>query len=443
VPSLYFAEAVPYAIVMTVSVILYKRLGIDNATIAFATSWLYLPWVVKPLWSPFVDLFGTKRRWITAMQLPLGAALALVAFALPLPGAFPLTLAVFWLMAFLSATHDIAADGFYLLALDEGSQAAFVGVRTTFYRIAMIAAQGGLVWFAGKIEAAGLLATAEADVRLAWSLAFGGLSALFLGLFLWHRFALPRPAADAPGKRRPAREVLREFGAVFVRFFAKPRIGAVIAFLLLYRFAEAQLVKLVSPFLLDPRAEGGLALSTSEVGLAYGTVGLGALMAGGILGGIAVSRRGLRFWLWPMVVAINVPNLLYLWLANAQPDRFLVVCASVGLEQFGYGFGFTAYVMFMILVSEGPHRTAHYALCTGFMALGMMLPGMWSGGLQERIGYPHFFLWVAAATIPCFLVTLLVRIPAGFGRKKAARQEGRALPLPQTGIGEDRDPPEE
>jgi PAT family beta-lactamase induction signal transducer AmpG len=417
VPSLYFAEAVPYVIVMTVSVILYKRLGVDNSTIAFATSWLYLPWVVKPLWSPFVDLFGTKRRWITGMQLPLGVALALVAFALPLPGAFPLTLAVFWLMAFLSATHDIAADGFYLLALDEGSQAAFVGVRSTFYRIAMIAAQGALVWFAGQIETAGLLGREAADIRLAWGLSFGLLSALFLGLFLWHRFALPRPAADVPGRRRPAREVLREFGAVFVRFFAKPRIAVVIAFLLLYRFSEAQLVKLVSPFLLDPRADGGLGLSTKEVGLAYGTVGLGALMAGGILGGWAISRRGLRFWLWPMVLALNVPNLLYLWLAHAPPDRFLVVCASVAVEQFGYGFGFTAYVMFMILVSEGEHRTAHYALCTGFMALGMMLPGMWSGSLEERIGYPHFFLWVAASAIPCLLVTTLVRIPRGFGRK--------------------------
>ncbi|MCU0727079.1 MAG: MFS transporter [Planctomycetes bacterium] len=422
VPSLYFAEAVPYVIVMTVSVILYKRLGVDNSTIAFATSWLYLPWVVKPLWSPFVDLFGTKRRWITGMQLPLGVALALVAFALPLPGAFPLTLAVFWLMAFLSATHDIAADGFYLLALDEGSQAAFVGVRSTFYRIAMIAAQGALVWFAGQIETAGLLGREAADIRLAWGLSFGLLSALFLGLFLWHRFALPRPAADVPGRRRPAREVLREFGAVFVRFFAKPRIAVVIAFLLLYRFSEAQLVKMVSPFLLDPRADGGLGLSTKEVGLAYGTVGLGALMAGGILGGWAISRRGLRFWLWPMVLALNVPNLLYLWLAHAPPDRFLVVCASVAAEQFGYGFGFTAYVMFMILVSEGEHRTAHYALCTGFMALGMMLPGMWSGSLEERIGYPHFFLWVAASAIPCLLVTTLVRIPRGFGRKGELRE---------------------
>ena len=418
VPTLYFAEGIPYVVVMTVSVIMYKRLGISNTDIALYTSWLYLPWVIKPLWSPFVDMFKTKRFWVTTLQLLIGVSLALVALALPLPSFFQGTLAVFWLMAFGSATHDIAADGFYMLALDQHQQAAFVGVRSMFYRVAMITGQGILVVFAGTIETSGFLGSAGGDIPFAWSMTFGVLSATFLLFFLYHQFVLPRPAVDRSTRQDPSGSMWQEFVHVFVLFFRKDRIGTTLGFLLLYRFAEAQLVKLISPFLLDGRDRGGLGLSTTEVGLVYGTVGVIALTLGGLLGGYLVSHRGLRFWLWPMVIIIHFPDLAFVFLSQVQPTDPSLIYAAVATEQFGYGFGFTAYVMYMILVSEGEHKTAHYAICTGFMALGMMIPGMFSGWLQDTIGYRHFFLWVILSTVPGFLVAAFVRIPKEFGRKK-------------------------
>lgn len=415
VPSLYFAEGIPYVVAMTVSVIMYKRLGVSNAEIALSTSWLYLPWVIKPLWSPLVDMFGTKRSWIVALELVIGVSLAGVAFVLHGPLFFQLTLFVFWLMAFGSATHDIAADGFYMLGLDNHQQAAFVGVRGTFYKVATITGQGLLVMLAGALEA-----STGGAIGLAWSIAFGSLSVLFLCLFLYHRSRLPSPGADhSSGGGVSARSAAREFLAILKTFFSKGDILAILAFLLLYRFAEAQLVKLVSPFLLDPRDQGGLGLSTSEVGFVYGTVGIIALTCGGLLGGYAASKQGLRFWLWPMVAAIHLPDLVFVYLSHVQPTSLFLINAAVAVEQFGYGFGFTAYVLFMILVSEGEHRTAHYAICTGFMALGMMLPGMFSGVLQEWLGYSAFFVWVILSTIPGFAVAALVRVPQEFGKKHA------------------------
>lgn len=413
VSTLYLAQGIPYVVVMTVSVIMYKRLGISNTDIALYTSWLYLPWVLKPLWSPVVELFRTKRFWIVAMQLIIGASLAAVALTIPGPAFFQYTLAVFWLMAFSSATHDIAADGFYMLGLEQHQQAAFVGVRSTFYRIAMITGQGILVVVAGQLET-----HFGGDIHLAWSVTFGILAALFLLFFVYHRFILPYPVSDGPAVREPGRSPLAEFFAVFVRFFRKPGILATIAFLLFYRFAEAQLVKLVSPFLLDPRSAGGLGLSTSEVGIVYGTVGIIALTIGGLAGGYVVSRHGLKFWLWPMVFIIHTPDLAFVYLSQVQPESFIVINVAVALEQFGYGFGFTAYMMYMILVSEGEHKTAHYAICTGIMALGMMVPGMFSGAVQEWLGYQGFFLWVILSTIPGFLVPALVKVPEGFGKKQ-------------------------
>lgn len=426
VPSLYFAQGIPYVVVMTVSVVMYKRLGISNTDIALYTSWLYLPWVIKPLWSPVVEMFKTKRYWIVALQLVIGIALAGVAFTLPMSAFFRLTIGIFWLMAFASATHDIAADGFYMLALPQHQQAAFVGVRSTFYRFAMITGQGLLVMFAGSLEQYGFFSLEAGNIPMAWSVTFGVLSALFLTFFLYHTWMIPRPPDDRPSPPRPPagvqasgseRSRLQEFVDIFVLFFKKDRIGATLAFLLLYRFAEAQLVKLVSPFLLDVREKGGLGLSTTEVGFVYGTVGVIALTIGGLLGGYVVSRRGLRFWLWPMVLIIHLPDLAFVFLSQAQPSNFWIINAAVATEQFGYGFGFTAYMLYMILVAEGEHKTAHYAICTGFMALGMMLPGLFSGALQEAIGYQHFFLWVILSTIPGFIVASLVRIPEGFGRK--------------------------
>jgi PAT family beta-lactamase induction signal transducer AmpG len=606
VPSLYFAEGLPYVVVMVVSVIMYKRLGISNTEIALYTSWLYLPWVIKPLWSPIVDILRTKRFWIVTMQLLIGAGLAGVALTLPTGDFFRYSLAFLWLLAFSSATHDIAADGFYMLGLSQHDQTWFVGIRSTFYRLAMITGQGLLVILAGYLETAtgldplavsvtadasiefveaappdtlgaagergaarlessaeeyrvaarpvdaayadSLIALAHAwnlrhgftaapatvsggdegeepgwwtrsvsgplgrtiqrwfgedvsvpsplsrsgnvvlvplrmsgavppgdevavnvaheggdpslrivegerlsfraenagvaaliavrldpkldhttratfrarsgNIPLAWSITFMVLTGLFMLFVVWHRFVLPRPPEDRPTAEASAASVLREFGATFASFFRRPRIGIVLAFLLLYRFAEAQLVKLASPFLLDTAEVGGLALTTGEVGFVYGTVGIVALTVGGLLGGFLAARHGLKHWLWWMVVAINLPNAVYIFLSFTTPESFWVVNAAVAVEQFGYGFGFTAYLLYMIYVSDGPHKTAHYAICTGFMALGMMIPGMFSGWLQELIGYQHFFVWVLIATIPGFVVSGLVPLDPAFGRKE-------------------------
>lgn len=409
VPTLYFGQAMPYVVVMTLSVVMYKNVGISNTDIALYTGWLYLPWVIKPLWSPLVELFGTRRRWIVALQLALGAALAMVALTTQLPRFFQLSLAMLWLMAFTSATHDIAADGFYMLGLPQHQQAAYVGVRSTFYRLGMIFGQGALVYLAGK------LTEASGDARMAWSVVFAILAVLFFALFAYHQFMLPTPADDSrsghPG------QLLREFFDTFAAFFRKQGILAILGFLLLFRLGEAQLLKLAIPFLLDPRAQGGLGLSTADVGLVYGTIGVLALTAGGLLGGLAIARYGLKRCLWPMVFAVHVPDLVFVYLASAQPDNFYLIAASMAAEQFGYGYGFAAYLLYMIMVADGEHKTAHYAICTGFMALGMMLPGMASGWIEQQLGYQHFFIWVCVATVPAFAMAALVRIDPAFGRK--------------------------
>ena len=426
IPTLYFGQGIPYVVVMTLAVIMYKNLGISNTDIALYTSWLYLPWVIKPLWSPLVDMFRTKRAWIIGLQLLIGAALALVALTIPMAQFFQITLAVFWLMAFSSATHDIAADGFYMLALPQHAQAAYVGVRSTFYRIAMIAGQGGLVFLAGK------LAEQSGNTVMAWSIIFWILSGLFLALFVYHRLILPRPHSDRAVLREAnvtGRDVIRGFVETFSAFFRRTDIGIILAFLLLFRFGEAQALKLAAPFMLDPRAIGGLGLSTADVGLVYGTIGVIALTLGGLLGGFAISRHGLKRWIWPMLLAVHLPNLAFVFLAFALPSNLFVIAAAIAIEQFGYGFGFAAYLLFMIMVAagnnqdthvgthQGKHQTAHYAICTGFMALGMMLPGMASGWIQEQLGYANFFIWVCIATLPSLLVTAFIKIDPAFGRK--------------------------
>jgi len=608
VPSLYYAEGLPYIVVMTVSVIMYKRLGISNTDIALYTSWLYLPWVIKPLWSPVVDILKTKRWWIVTMQLFLGAGFAGVAFMLPLPFFFQATLAFLWLMAFSSATHDIAADGFYMLGLSEHDQAWFVGVRSTFYRFAMITGQGLLIILAGYLESAtglppventvisspqetrepmlhpdsvvfgqipgeaevlivpseltistvplpksrldsmaafveqwneqnnlveqgedaataakqeaaaaedaGWLNSAQAsleefirtwfgeeqtlavtgdragntgvfylrlsqkppaddpvvvnfgrsegdksislvsegrfvfteenwdvpamaliqldpklkeesnavfeaqsgNIPLAWSITFFIMAGMFVLFFIYHKFVLPYPAEDKAARR--SENFLHDFWQTFLLFFKKKRITAILAFLLLYRFAEAQIVKMASPFLLDMQEAGGLALTTGEVGFVYGTVGLIFLTIGGLIGGFVAAKQGLKFWLWPMAIAINLPNLVYVVLSYTLTDSFFWINVAVAIEQFGYGFGFTAYMLYMIYVSQGEHKTAHFAITTAFMALGMMIPGMFSGWLQELIGYQHFFVWVMIATIPAFLVLRLIPLDPEFGKKK-------------------------
>lgn len=420
IPTLYFGQGLPYVVVMTLSVVMYKNLGLDNTAIALYTSWLYLPWVIKPLWSPLVDLLGTRRGWVVGLQFLVGAALAGVALTLPLQGFFQMSLAVFWLMAFASATHDIAADGFYMMALKQHQQAAFVGIRSLFYRVSMIAGQGGLVYLAGH------LAETTGQVVLAWQVVLGLLGLTFLLLFAWHRAVLPRPAEDRPAAQGAA--LWPAFVETFTSFFRRRDIALVLAFLLLFRLGEAQLVKLLAPFLLDPRTQGGLGLSTAQLGIAYGTFGVAALTLGGLLGGLTISRFGLKRCLWPMVAAIHTPNLLYVALALWQPDSLALVTAAVAAEQLGYGFGFAAYLMFMIHVADGEHKTAHYALCTGFMALGMMLPGMASGWLQQQMGYTTFFVWVCVATLPSVAVAAMLKIPPEFGRKQEEADASAAAP---------------
>jgi len=604
IPTLYFAEGIPYVVAMTVAVIMFKRLGISNTDIALYTSWLYLPWVIKPLWSPVVDLFKTKRWWIIIMQLVIGAALGGVALAIPLPGFFKVTLIFLWLLAFSSATHDISADGFYMLGLNEHQQAYFVGIRSTFYRIAMITGQGLLIILAGYFETAtglppieinikansgyshtialpeinlattaqtgnacfsaypkeAILSTQNIPVRqmdsirqlvvghnlslgfvgnkrqsssnrktedtswwsdhissplksflqkhfrkseeiisgellagnitvvaiklngipeagkemilnfklkegdnslklvegerlafnlenweqpaylmfqadpklntateakfkgtsgnihLAWSITFVILAILFVLFSFYHRFILPFPLTDHKAVKGEE-NLFRAFFNTFASFFRRKEIWVILSFLMFYRLGEAQLIKMASPFMLDSRQLGGLGLTTGEVGLIYGTFGILALTAGGILGGLAASRKGFRYWLWWMVLAINIPHLAYVYMAYAQPSNYMIISLCAAIEQFSYGFGFTAYMLYMIYIAEGENKTAHFAIATGFMALGMMLPGMLSGWLQEIIGYKHFFVWVMLCMIPGMIPVLFLNVKPEFGKK--------------------------
>lgn len=410
IPTLYFAEGIPYVAVMTISVIMFKRFNMSNSDIALFTSWLYLPWTVKFLWSPFVDLIKTKRWWIFTMQLIIGACLGGLAFSLPTPHWFQLSMAFFWLMAFSSATHDIAADGFYMLGLNDKDQAFFVGIRNTFYRLAMISGQGLLIILAGELEVMKLPKFAEGmgNVPFAWMVTFLLMAVLFIGFSFYHRFRLPVPEADKPNPSRSPKEIFREFGMTFATFFSKKNSALAIAFILLYRFSESQLLKLSSPFLLDSREAGGLGLSTASVGTVYGVVGVIALIAGGIIGGILISKGGLRKWIWPMVLCMCMPNLTSIYFAYAQPESLWLINAGIAFEQIGYGFGFTAYTMFMLQFCKGEHQTAHYAICTGIMALGMMLPGMFAGKIQELLGYQYFFIYVMACSIVPILLVAFV-----------------------------------
>ena len=412
VPSLYFAEGLPYVAVMTVSLILYKQLGLSNADITFYTSWLYLPWVIKPLWSPFVDVVKTKRWWILTMEVLIGAAFGGVAFTIPTSFWLQGSLFFFWVMAFSSATHDIAADGFYMLGLNAHQQTFYVGIRSTFYRLATIFGQGVLVMIAGNLQV-----VYRGAISYSWSLMFYLVMGLFLGLWIWHCVSLPHPAEDAPRRDASAASIMRESLSTFVTFFQKPQWLVGVLFMLLYRMPEGLLVKVSSLFLVDSPSAGGLGLSPQEYGLVQGTVGVIGLTIGGILGGILASRDGLKKWLWPMVMAITLPDVVYVYLSYALPSSLFVVNACVFVEQFGYGFGFTAYMLYLIYYSRGEFKTAHYAFCTAFMALSMMIPGLFAGALQELVGYRHFFIIVMACCAVTFIVTAFLKVDSDFGKK--------------------------
>ena len=412
VPTLYFAEGVPYVAVMTISLIMYKRLGLSNTDITLYTSWLYLPWVIKPLWSPFVDMLRSKRWWIVSMQILIAAALGGVAFTIPGPWWLQGSLCFFWLMAFSSATHDIAADGFYMLGLDQHEQAYFVGIRSTFYRIATIFSSGLLVGLAGALQ------VMTRNIRYSWSLVFYLMAGLFIGLWLYHHWALPKPKEDGEKEKKTARDIINEFWKTLVTFFQKPQVWAGICFMLFYRMPEGLLAKVSALFLVDATHNGGLGLSDGEYGLVQGTVGVIGLTLGGILGGFAAARDGLKRWLWPMVLAITLPDLVYVYLSYVMPSDLLVINVCVFVEQFGYGFGFSAYMLYLIYYSQGEHKTSHYALCTAFMALSMMIPGLFAGALQEAVGYQTFFLIVIAACSLTYIVTAFLKIDPEFGKKK-------------------------
>lgn len=406
VPTLYLTESMPYVVIITVSVIMYKNLGISNADIGLYTSFLYLPWVIKPIWSPILELFGNKKQWFLSMQLILSLVFLGVGLTTGTDQFFTITLAFFWMGAFASATNDIASDGLYLIALKPDQQSFFVGMRNTFYRMGILSGQGLIVILAGYLE------QKFSDPAQAWSWTMIGVGALMLTLTGVNYLSTPKVI-----EARVAKADQPSFGKVFSTFFTKQNIGLSIGFVLLYRLGESQLVKMASPFFLDSREAGGLGLSTTEVGFIYGTLGVIALLAGGILGGILISRDGLGKWMMPMAFAINAPNIGYIFLAWLQPESIAFATTVVVIEQLGYGFGFAAFMVFLIFLAEGIFKTAHYALATGFMAMGMMLPGMLSGYMQQWLGYPGFFVWVVIATIPGFVMAYVVKYPREFGKK--------------------------
>ena len=411
VPTLYFAEGLPYVLVVTVSSLMFRQLGIGVADVTLYTSWLYLPWVIKPFWSPFVDLVRTKRWWLLLTQLILGAGLAGVALTLNTTNFFRWSLAILWLLAFSSATHDISIDGFYMLGLDEGEQSLFVGIRNTAYRIAMIAGQGGLLMLVGMFEK-----MFGSTVR-AWSLGFLIAGGLMILLWLYHSYILPHPVADCTTGISGS-NIIKEFGMTFVSYFKKPHILPALLFILLFRFPEAQLGKIAPLFLVDSEAAGGLALTTGQVGFAQGTLGVIGLLLGGILGGITLSRFGLKKCIWYMVAAISVPDLVYVYLSWFPTQNMALVSSCIFIEQMGYGFGFTAYTLFLMYFARGEHQTSHYAISTGIMALGMMLPGMISGALQESMGYRTFFIWVIACCAVTCAVSAIIKYEPDFGKKQ-------------------------
>lgn len=422
VPTLYFAEGIPYFIVNNISVTMFTKMGVPNGEMALFTSLLYLPWTLKPLWSPIVDIFKTKRWWILTMQILMSLAFILLTFSIPKPdpeliaasqtpiSMFTFTLILFVLTAFASATHDIAADGFYMIALDHGQQSFFVGIRSTFYRLSSIFGQGVLVVIAGVLE------EKTGNIPMAWTLTMAVTAVMFTVITLYHTFSIPKSADDKTVAASGGETLGGEFVHAFVTFFKKPGALIAIVFMLLYRLPEAFLLKMVNPFLLSSAANGGLALSTSTVGIVYGTIGVLALTIGGIIGGMAASKWGLKKSLWPMAACMTLPCLTFVYLSMAMPHNLVIISTCVAIEQFGYGFGFTAYMLFMMYFSEGEFKTSHYAICTAFMALSMMIPGAFAGYLQEMMGYEAFFWMVIVCCLGTVAVTKLIKVDPEYGK---------------------------
>jgi PAT family beta-lactamase induction signal transducer AmpG len=410
IPVLNFASGLPYAIIISVSVIMYKNLGINNEDIGIYTSLLYLPWVIKPLWSPFIDLYSTKRKWFLSMQLLISLAFLIVGLTIPLSNFFVISLAVFWVAAFASASNDVASDGFYLLVLEKDQQSFFLGIRSTFYRLSMLTGNGLIVVIAGYLE------QEYSDKQKAWSYTMVVVGLIMTVITIYNYFSTPKIEAKI-AETKTESVPSKSFGAVFATFFQKKQIGLILAFILLFRLGESQLLKMLTPFLIDPITAGGMGLTTQDVGVIYGTFGVLSLTVGGILGGIVISRDGLGKWMLPMILAMHLPIIGFILLSHFHPGSVLYIYATVIAEQFGYGFGFAAFMMYLIYVADGESKTSHYSIATGFMALGMMLPGMLSGYIQEYLGYGNFFIWVFLATIPGLILSRFLIFPADFGKK--------------------------
>lgn len=408
IPVLNFASGLPYAIIISVSVIMYKSLGISNEDIGIYTSLLYLPWVIKPLWSPFIDLYSTKRKWFLAMQLLISIAFLIVGVTIPMSNFFVLSLAVFWVAAFASASNDVASDGFYMLVLSKDQQAFFLGIRSIFYRLSMLTGNGLIVIIAGFLE------EKYGDKTKAWSYTMIIVGLIMSIITIYNYFSTPKIESNTIESESTPKV---SFGAVFATFFQKKQIGIVLAFILLFRLGESQLLKMLTPFLIDDKAVGGMGLTTEDVGIIYGTFGVLALVIGGILGGIAISKHGLGKWMLPMILMMHLPIIGFILLSHFHLSSIYYVYATVICEQFGYGFGFAAFMMFLIYVADGESKTSHYSIATGFMALGMMLPGMASGFIQDYLGYGNFFIWVFLATIPGLILSRFLIFPKDFGKK--------------------------
>ncbi len=411
VPTTYICEGVPSAMAVTISTLIYKDLNVPNETIAFWTSWIAVPWAIKPLWSPVVDLYGTKRNWLRWTQVALGIAFAMLMLQITQTNFFYPSLLLWFGIVFISATHDIACDGTYLLGLNPSQQAWFSGIRSTFFRGGLLVGTAAMPYLVGKLQAA------KYSNGESWSLAIASIACLFFFLSFWHSHVLPTPIGDRPSSPTK-KESSTPFLEIFLSFFKQKKIVIILAFLLLYRLGESQLVKIAALFLKDPTTVGGIGLTNDQFGISYGTFGICGLLAGGLLSGILVSRDGFKKWILWMTIAINVPDLLYVYMAYYQPNDYFLITSFICIEQIGYGFGFTGYMIFMMSCAKGEYKAAHYAIATGFMTLGMLLPGMMSGYIQKFLGYPLFFVWVCIATIPGFLLIPFLPIDPEFGKRK-------------------------
>lgn len=409
VPSLYLGESLPFAAVMMISLIMFKEMGLTDAQITLYTGWLGLPWVIKPIWSPIIDNLKTKRWWIVTMQFFMGAALGLVALTIPASFWLQGTLALFMLIAFSSATHDISADGFYILGLEDKEQELYVGVRNTFYRIGMVIGQGGLISLAGFMQQ-GKFGSGLQSVSSSWMAVFFILAGLMLLLALWHSFILPKvevPLHD----RFNFSEQMNEFAATLRVFISKPYIVSSILFILLFRLPEGLLTKIVPLFLTRNLEEGGLGMNDVDYGFIYGTLGVIGLLLGGIIGGWLVSQYGLKKMLWPLVLCITLPDLVYVYLSYFHETNLWIVGTCLCIEQLGYGLGFAAYTLYLVTFSRGERSTAVFSICTAFQYFGgAMLPGMVSGLISDSLGYFQFFLVVMAFCLVTFAVTACIKV---------------------------------